>query len=206
MTTTPTNPTSNYQESEAPDSRLAERLKANDPTAMEDLVRELGPRLLAVARRITGNEHDARDAFQDGMISAWKNIGSFQGDSKLSTWLHRIIVNAALAKLRKNKRSPRTSLDGLLPTFDESGHRVLGQSVGPRVGERLEREELQRIVREKIEELPEDYRNVVVLRDIEQLDTKQAAEILGIKEGAVKTRLHRARQALRSLLEGEVTL
>ena len=206
MTTTPQDqPAADAQPTDA-EARIIQGLREGDNAAMEDLLQLLGPRLLATARRITGDDHDARDAFQDGILSAWKNIDSFQGDSKLSTWLHRIVVNAALAKLRKNKRAPRTSLDGLLPTFDDSGHRVLGQAVGPKVSDQLEREELQAVVRQKIDELPDDYRNVVLLRDIEQLDTKQTADYLGIKEGAVKTRLHRARQALRSLLEGEVNL
>ena len=205
MTTTPPEPETAREDADA-QRALADRLKSGDDNAMEELVRTLGPRLMATAVRITGNDADATDAFQDGILSAWRNIDSFQGDSKLSTWLHRIIVNAALAKLRKNKRTARASLDGLLPTFDESGHRVLGQPAGSRVGENLEREELQRAVRARIEELPEDYRNVVILRDIEQLDTKQTADTLGIKEGAVKTRLHRARQALRSLMEGEVMM
>jgi len=202
MTTAPPNPIPETHDS---DAELLARFRSNDPGAMEELMRTLGPRLLATARRITGNEDDARDAFQDALISAWKNIESFQGDSKLSTWLHRITVNAALAKLRKNKRSPRTSLDGLLPNFDNSGHRILGDPVAPRVDDRLQLEELQQAVREKIEELPEDYRNVVILRDIEQLDTKRTADALGIKEGAAKTRLHRARQALRALMEGEIS-
>lgn len=205
MTTTPPEPDITADDAQSQQA-LVHRLQAGDDTAMEDLLTTLGPRLMATAMRISGNEADARDAFQDGIISAWRKIDTFQGDSKLSTWLHRIVVNAALARLRKNKRTPRASIDNLLPTFDESGHRVLGQPTGGRVGEELEREELQKAVREKIEELPEDYRNVIILRDIEQLDTKRTADTLGIKEGAVKTRLHRARQALRSLMEGEVTM
>ena len=121
----------------------------------------------------------------------------------LSTWLHRIVVNSSLMRLRNRKRRSETSIECLLPTFREDGHR---QNVQPAWSTTavnlLQRQETRQMIRDKINQLPEDYRTVIMLRDIEELDTESTAQALGISNGAVKTRLHRARMALRELLEG----
>jgi RNA polymerase sigma-70 factor (ECF subfamily) len=188
-----------------PAAREAERallaaLRAGDDAAYEQLVREHGAHLLAVARRLLGDGEDARDAVQEAFVSAFRAIGSFAGDAKLSTWLHRIAVNAALMKLRTRRRKPEQPIDDLLPTFEADGHRR--DPGGPwQPAERLERRETRKLVRDAISRLPESYRTVLVLRDIEELDTAEVAELLGVNAGVVKTRLHRARQALRTLLD-----
>jgi RNA polymerase sigma-70 factor (ECF subfamily) len=179
---------------------LLAALRAGDERAFERLVREQAPRMLAVARRLLGDGEDARDAVQDAFGSAFRAIGSFAGDARLSTWLHRIVVNAALMKLRTRRRKPEQPIDDLLPRFEADGHRR--DPGGPwQPAERLERSELRKLVREGIERLPDGYRTVLVLRDIEELDTTAVAELLGVSPGVVKTRLHRARQALRTLLD-----
>jgi RNA polymerase sigma-70 factor (ECF subfamily) len=158
--------------------------------------------MLVVARRYLRSEDDARDAVQEAFVSAFRAIDRFEGGSLLSTWLHRIVVNAALMKLRTRKRKPEESIDDLLPGFLENGH-LADPTPGWRApaDELLEGDENRRIVREAIEGLPEGHRTVLLLRDIEGFDTEQAAEKLGITTGAVKTRLHRARLALRGQLE-----
>lgn len=179
---------------------LLEALRAGRDDAYERLLREQGGRMLAVARRLLGNEEDARDAVQDAFASAFRSIGSFAGEARISTWLHRIVVNAALMKLRTRRRKPERPIDELLPAFEADGHRR--DPGGPwQPAERLERRELRRLVREAIERLPETHRTVLVLRDIEGLDTAEAASLLGVGPGVVKSRLHRARQALRTLLD-----
>ncbi len=181
-------------------ARLA-RLRQGDEDAYEELVREHAGRLLAVTRRYLRDESDARDAVQEAFFSAFKALGTFQGEARISTWLHRIAVNAALMKIRSRQRKPETPIEELLPTFLEDGqHAQQVQAWEHQADRELERKETRQVVRSCIDKLPEDYRNVLLLRDIEELDTSEAAKMLGITTNAVKIRLHRARQALRGLL------
>ena len=181
---------------------LLERLRAGDDAAYADFVRDNSPRMLAVARRLLRNEEDARDAVQEGFLSAFKALDRFAGGSKLSTWLHRIVVNAALMKLRTKKRKPERSIEDLLPGYKEDGHPQEFFETWEETGEdAASREEERNLVRKQIDELPDNYRNVILLRDIEGIDTGETAELLGLTPGAVKTRMHRARLALRQLLD-----
>jgi len=177
-------------------------LKAGDERSCETLVRQHAGPMLAVARRLLRCEQDAADAVQEAFLMAFRSIHAFAGQSKISTWLHRIVVNACLMKLRAERSRPVTSIEPLLPTFDQTGHHsrpVSAWHLPP--SESAEAAELRAAVRQRINELPESYRTVILLRDIEELDTQEVAERLGISEGAVKVRLHRARQALRTLLD-----
>ena len=97
------------------EATLVAQLRAGDEAAFEQVVRSYGGRLLAVARRIVGSEEDARDAVQDAFLNAFRSLDRFEGNAKLSTWLHRIVVNAALMKLRTRKRKPEQSIETLLP-------------------------------------------------------------------------------------------
>jgi len=187
------------------DAALVVQLRAGDPHAFEALVRQYGGRMLATARRMMTVEDDARDVVQEAFLSAFRSIQSFEGTAKLSTWLHRIVVNAGLMKLRSRRRRPEESIDDLLPHFDEDGHFAEPAAAWDTESVALlERRETRTLVRRAIDRLPENYRTVLVLRDIEELDTEETAARLGIMPNAVKTRLHRARQALRTLLEREM--
>jgi RNA polymerase sigma-70 factor (ECF subfamily) len=178
------------------------RLQAGDAEAFEALVRRETPRLLAVARRMLRDEEDARDAVQEAFVSALRSLGAFGGRCQISTWLHRIAVNAALMKLRARRRKPEDSIEDLLPSFLEDGHHEHHPGEWRDTGEaQLASREDREFVRAAIDRLPESYRTVLLLRDIEELDTAEAAEALGLSDNAVKVRLHRARQALRTLLE-----
>ena len=158
--------------------------------------------MLSTARRLVGNEEDARDVVQEAYISAFKALDEFKGDARLSTWLHRITINAALMKLRSRRRKPETSIEEMLPRFNEAGHSQTAPRRWSADADRaLQRQEIRAFVRECIAELPENYRTVLLLRDIEELDTAETAEILDITPNAVKIRLHRARLALRGLLD-----
>src|SRR5262245_49370999 len=101
---------------------LAAGLRAGDPQVFESIVRQQGPRLLSTTRRILGNDDDAREAVQEAFISAFRARAQFHGDAKLSTWLHRIAVNAALTRLRTRQRRPEESIEDLLPRFLPNGH------------------------------------------------------------------------------------
>jgi RNA polymerase sigma-70 factor (ECF subfamily) len=185
---------------------LVARLKAGDEAACETLVREHGGRLLAVARRYMRSDEDARDAVQEAFIAAFRSIGKFEGGSAISTWLHRIAINCCLMKLRSGRRRPETSIEDLLPTFDETGHRVLHEETWPdSVEAAIERRQVRERVRKAVALLPDKYRTVILLRDIEELSTEETARTLGTTPTAVKVRLHRARQALREILARDIS-
>lgn len=189
----------------AGEAEFVAALARGNGAAYEQLVRQHGGRMLAVARRMLSSEADADDAVQEAFLAAFRAIGSFQGQSQLGTWLHRIVVNACLMRLRSRAARPSVSIESLLPTFDETGHHTrtpVAWSTTP--DELASRAELRAQVRSCIDRLPEGYREVLVLRDLEELDTEETARALGIHPGAVKTRLHRARQALRTLLEANL--
>ncbi len=180
---------------------LLAALRRGDDAAYETLVRAYGGRLLAVARRYLGEE-DARDAVQESFLSAFKAIHRFDGRARLSTWLHRITVNHCLMKLRRPSTKREESIEPLLPIFFEGGHRAEpGRAWPPDAEERLTRAESRKLVRRSIERLPERHRTVILLRDIEGLTGREAADRLGITANAVKVRLHRAHQALRTLID-----
>lgn len=183
---------------------LVRRLKAGDEEAYERLVRTHAPRLLAVARRFFPESQDAQDALQDGFLSAFRAIGSFEGQALLGTWLHSIVVNACLMRLRSRKRRAEESIEPLLPAFDETGHQTIPSKPWQDVEDEIARKQAAARVRALIEQLPESYRTVLLLRDIEEVDTARTAEALGLSENAVKIRLHRARQALRTLLDADM--
>jgi RNA polymerase sigma-70 factor, ECF subfamily len=184
------------------EAALLAGLRAGDEAAFERLVRQHGGRMLAVARRMLRADQDAQDAVQDALLSASRSIGGFEGGSRLGTWLHRIVVNAALMKLRTQRRRDEPLIDDLLPQFVEDGHAVEPAAPWRDSAEALlQQRETAELVRASIDRLPESHRVVLLLRDIEELSTADAAAVLGITPNAVKIRLHRARQALRTLLD-----
>jgi RNA polymerase sigma-70 factor (ECF subfamily) len=183
---------------------LVARLKARDDEAFEIAVRQYGAQMLATARRLLDNEDDARDAVQQAFISAFKSIDSFNEVARLSTWLHRIVVNAALMQLRSRRRRPEVPIDDLLPQFDDQGRWAGEPEASGWMDEHpMDRSQTRQMVRRCIDNLPEAYRSVLLLREIEELDTVEVAAILGITQNAAKVRLHRARQALKTLIERE---
>ncbi len=197
-------PETSEPSADSPDAGLIARLRAGEDAAFDELVAAAGGRMLAVARRMLRTEEDAQDAVQEAFLSAFKSLDKFDGRSQLTTWLHRITVNACLMKLRSQRRrgGPERQIDEFLPEFLEDGHqRTSSKPWKPTQTGGIEQQETRDLVRAKIDELPEQYRVVLVLRDIEELSTEQTAEALDMTVNAVKTRLHRARQALRGLLD-----
>lgn len=193
------------------DAAIVAGMRAGDARAFEQLVRRDVVPMRAVAMRLLQNEADADEVVQEAFLNAYKNFGSFRGDARLSTWLHRIVVNAALGRLRK--RSLRTAegevvdVESLLPRFADDGYPLqMQQRWAQGADDLVSQAETRERVRALIQRLPENYRTVLVLRDIEELDTAESAELLGLTPGTLKVRLHRARQALRNLLERELEL
>ena len=185
----------------AHEAGLLRALRSGQEEAFELLVRTHSGRMLSVCRRILRNDEEAKDAVQEAFVSAFRAIQSFEGTARLATWLHRIAVNASLMRLRARKRRPEESIDDLLPRFRDDGHAQTDpRDWSPSALQLVETRETREFVRACIDRLPETYRMVLLLRDIEELDTAETAEILGVNDGVVKVRLHRARHALRTLL------
>lgn len=187
---------------EMDDAALLTRLRTGEERAFDELTELAAGRMLAVARKMMPNEADAEEAVQDAFLNAFKGLAAFDGRSKLTTWLHQITVNACLMKLRSKRRRPEMSIEALLPAFQSDGHQVRSSERWVDLDEpSIERHEIKALVRAKIEELPEQYRVILMLRDVSGLDTEETAQTLGVTLDTVRTRLHRARQALKTLLD-----
>lgn len=170
-------------------------ISTNDPLpGFERLVREQRPRLLNVARRMLANEDDAQDAVQDALVSAVKGVDRFSGRSSLGTWLYRIQVNCCLMALRRRRARPE------FPFGDLPDPRV---SREPSAAREIERRETVRAVRAGIDRLPDPFRRILVMREIQGIATRDAARALDVTPNTIKTRLYRAKRALRAELEPE---
>lgn len=160
--------------------------------------------MLAVAKRIVLDTAIAEDVAQEAFSNVFRNLASFRGDSSLKTWIHRIVVNQALMALRKQRRRNEQPIEELLPQFDGYGCRIDETTVLSQLAETPEAmlmsSDRKQQVLSSIERLPENYRIVLMLRDIEELSTSEVAEVTGLTEANVKVRLHRARAALKKLL------
>lgn len=179
---------------------LVARLKARDKAALEDLLREHGGRLYGVALQITRNEREAQEVVQDALITIWQKIDQFEGRSQFTTWLHRVTANAALMKLRKNKKfEQHVPLEHDGSDHDLPVLQLADPQEGP--GERILRGELGARVRTAIEVLPEPYRTTVLLADVDEMSMEEIADATGVTVQAAKSRLHRGRLALRKALE-----
>lgn len=189
-----------------PDNRNSDGLlnssDAVSEMGFESIVRDNIAWMLAVARRILQDPAMSEDAVQNAFSKIHQNLDEFEGRSNLKTWMHRIVVNEALMLLRKIKRKNEQSIDPLLPEFDQNGCRIDNPFIVPETSEnQLQTQQVREIIKGKIAALPEQYRIVLVLRDIEELSTSDVSEALGLSEANVKVRLHRARAALKKLLE-----
>jgi len=185
------------------DDEAVSRCKQGDLDAYEGLVEKYQKKMLNVAYRIVGSYEDACEIVQDAFVSAYKGIREFEGKSRFSTWLYAIVVNLSrnrLKQLRTLGHHEGLSMDDPVLT-DEGSLSVEVASDDPPVDERLEQEELQRKVRDCVRALDEEYREVVVLRDINGFSYSEIRDMLRIPEGTVKSRLSRAREALKDCLK-----
>jgi len=183
------------------EAALVDRVKAGDQVACAKLVALFGPQMMTVARRFMRCDDDCNDAVQDAFISAFNALGSFEGDARLSTWLHRITVNSCLMKLRIASSRKETSIEELLPIFDERGYRARWSVAMNDPSKDVEIDETRAMIHQAIDNLPHADRAVLVLRDIEEMDTAATAARLDTSEHNVKRRLRRARQSLCTRLE-----
>jgi RNA polymerase sigma-70 factor (ECF subfamily) len=182
------------------DAALVERLRNRDKSAMEDLIRVHGSKLYGLANQIMRNEDDAQEVMQDALMSIWNKIASFEGRSAFSSWMYRVTANVALMKLRKQKKfEQNVSLENHGPDSDVPIIQLPDKGEQPDAS--ALREELGDRVRSAIDALAEPYRSAVLLSDVEGMSLAEIAEATESSVPAVKSRLHRARLALRKVLE-----
>ncbi len=178
------------------DFELIRQCRAGTAEAFGVLVERHQDRLYAALVRMLGSSEDAREATQDAFVHAYQKLGSFQGTAAFSTWLFRIAVNAAFSRKRRSKRY-RTSFDG---AHNESAYDPADSRADADPSQPLEQSETQRLVREALAALPEDYRTALLLKEMEGFRYEEIAEIVGVPIGTVRSRIHRARNELRDKL------
>jgi RNA polymerase sigma-70 factor (ECF subfamily) len=187
-----------------PESRLIERLLARDERAFNDLVRAYQRRVLTLVMRMLGNAAEAEDVAQEVFVQVFKAIGSFRGDSKLSTWIYRIAINLCKNRV-KYLKVRHTEQQDELGDAEENG--ALGGTRRTTVGaverpdEMMSGKQVEQIVQRAILELEPTFRECLVLRDVDELSYEQIEEITGLPIGTVKSRIHRARAQLREAVE-----
>jgi RNA polymerase sigma-70 factor, ECF subfamily len=182
------------------EASILAQARTGDQTAFSRLVSEYERRIYRLAKNITRNDEDAEDVLQETFLKAYQHLDTFAGNSKFYTWIVRIAVNEALMKLRKRKGDKIISLDEPLSA---GGEEEVKREIAVWEGnpeDRYSQDELHKILYDAIDELKPDFRTVFVLRDIEELSTEETAETLEISVPAVKSRLLRARLALREKL------
>ena len=183
------------------DRRLLDGIRRDDPAAFEEFVRRYGGRILGFGMRVCGESEDAKDVAQDTLLKAFHALKDVQEPEALRSWLYRVASNACLMRRRKRKYEPKRelSLEELMPRGREDAQIQIPDAASLPDDEAA-REETRAAVHAGIGELAPDYRMVRLLRDIEQLSTRETATALQINESTVKMRLHRARLMLRKVL------
>jgi RNA polymerase sigma-70 factor (ECF subfamily) len=192
---------------EPTDEELVARAVAGDERAFEGLVERYQDRAYRLARRLLDSDGDAQDALQESFLSVYRKLASFRGESRFSTWLYRIVTNAALMHRRARSRRPQEPLGDGQPRFDGDGRHVAEPAdleTAAHAAERLDQRTLAAKAWAGIERLPELYRTAFVLRDLEELPTAEVADLLGVAADAVRQRVHRARLMLRGYLSEAV--
>jgi RNA polymerase sigma-70 factor (ECF subfamily) len=199
---TVTSPTPSH---DLPDAELAARIAAGDRPAFTVLMRRHNRTLYRAARGILRNDADAEDAVQDAWLDAYTAIGGWRGDAKLSTWLTRIAVNAALQRLRRRKRTAEIiRLDGDQP-MDTDGDDDSATAIEPdRPDLAASRTETRRLLEQAVDALPDAFRIVFVLRAVEEMSVEETSVALGVPEATVRSRFFRARGQLRESLAREI--
>ena len=185
---------------EMPDqTELIERLKSGDQAALETIFNLYSVKLYNVALRILGEAADTEEVIQDVFWTVYRKAKSFQGNSRFSTWLYRLTVNAALGKIRCRKNNKAVDYEEYLPTFQADGHHLVRPVVdwSDNLDEQYSKLELQQLLGKALDQLKPLDKSVVVLSDLEGLSDREIADTLGLSVSAVKTRLHRARLFLR---------
>lgn len=180
------------------DSDLVELFRGGDHAAFSELISRYSEKAHNLAMRITRNQEDTEEVLQDVFVTVFKKIDSFKGESAFSSWLYRITVNTAFMKLRKRKQSATISLEEVTPSVKESW--VANRSDSADINYLCSQHQLRAELDDAVQKLPEEYRIIFILRDVDGLSNQEVSEVLEISVPAVKSRLHRSRLMLRKRL------
>jgi len=187
------------------DASLVARIVAGDRSAFEQFLRLHNPALFRTARAIVRDDADAEDVLQEAYLAAYRHLAEFRGDSRLSTWLTRIVINQALGRLRSRRR------DNVVELMDDHAvgaatplEQAMEEQAGASPEAAASRAELRGLLERKIDELPLAFRTAFMLREVEEMTIEEAAECLAIPEATVRTRVFRARALLRASLAEEM--
>lgn len=189
---------------EIDDVALASRVLAGDGAALELVMRRHNQRLYRVARAMLRDSAEAEDALQDAYLAAFQSMGNFRGEASLATWLSRVVVNQCLGRMRRQARR-----DNIVPIVSMGGAEEQEQAAMPAEPSEspdnaLMRAELRAVLERKLDELPEAFRTVFVLRCVEELSVEETAQVLNIPEATVRSRHFRARGMLRESLAQDI--
>jgi RNA polymerase sigma-70 factor, ECF subfamily len=207
MTSPNTPPDADAKAPDAPrpsDEELVARARAKDFGAFEELLGRYEDKVFRLAYRIVRNETDAKEILQETFVSIWRKLDTFKGDSQFGSWVYRIATNAALMRLRAQRRHPEISTEDLPIGYLDNYGQVppSGENWAKRPDDQLQSSELRQHIQAAVDALPDIYRTIFLIRDVEGLSTEETAQILDISIPTVKTRLHRARIALRDAIGG----
>jgi RNA polymerase sigma-70 factor (ECF subfamily) len=185
------------------DETLLARAQAGDISAFEELVGRHEDKVYGLALRMMRSEADAAEITQDTFLSAYQHLAEFRGEAAFGSWVHRIAANNALMRLRRQRTLEVVNEDLAAPEFTERGSLAEAPETdwSRRADDRILDEELGRAIRQATDGLPEGYREVFLLKDMEGMSYEEISEMLGISVPAVKSRLHRARLALREAID-----
>ncbi len=191
----------NSNSNQPSDEKLVERFLEGDKSALDELLQRYHSRVYRLAYGILRNPQDAEEVIQEVFLRVFQKLDSFKGESSFSSWLYRVAINTTYMKLRDRKGVSTFSFDQVGKLLDEEMIKSGSGEWVARPDDELLTEEALRIISEAIDQLPDDFKTVLILRDVEGLSTDEVAEILGLTPAAVKSRLHRARLFLRDKLE-----
>ncbi len=179
---------------------LVKKAQKGDRLAFEELMDSYFKRIYSIAYRMAGNADDASDMTQEVMLKLYRNIKSFGGNSRFSTWVYRVATNTCLDELKKLRRHASYSLDNEIET-DEGSITTEVEDTSPTPEQRAEQSELKELVAKALGKLGDEHKTVLILRDIQGLSYDEIARILGCSEGTVKSRISRGRANLKNILE-----
>jgi RNA polymerase sigma-70 factor (ECF subfamily) len=199
---TPPPPQPNAAAPVVTDEALVARARGGDFHAFEELVDRYEDKIFRLAYRFVRNETEAKEILQDTFLSVWRKLDTFKGDAQFGCWHYRVATNAARMRLRAQRRHPEGSTEELPDDYLDNYGQLpqWGENWAKRPDDELQSEELRRRIQQAVDELPDIYRTVFIVRDVEGLSTEETAEVLQISVPTVKTRLHRARLALRNAI------
>jgi RNA polymerase sigma-70 factor (ECF subfamily) len=185
------------------EDEMVTQARARDEAAIREIIRRHNRRLYRIARSILRDDSEAEDVLQETYIKAFTHLSEFRGDSSLDTWLCRIAMNEALGRLRRRRKMTDLSA---VEEERQSAEVIRLHAVSPEIDpeRRVAQHEIRRLLEEAIDRLPEEFRVVLIARAVEDMSVDETASALGLNPETVKTRLHRARQRLRAMLEARV--